>query len=70
MKSRKPAATRPSTPSTRATMASGRWRERKDTATVQVESISIHSSSEPSCPPHTPATRYISGNCELECCTA
>jgi hypothetical protein len=59
MKSRKPALTSPSTPSTRATMASGRWRENSATASVHSDSIIAHSSSEPSCPPQTPAILYM-----------
>ncbi len=69
MNTRKPTATRPSTPSTRATMASGSWRENSDTASIQLVSMKCHSSSEPSWPPQTPAMRYIAGRLELECCT-
>ena len=50
----------------RATMGSGRVRENKDTATIQMLSISTQSSSEPSCPPQTPEMRNSSGNLELE----
>ncbi len=63
----KPAATRPSTPCTRATMSSGRLREKAATASPHRDSISTHSSSEPSWPPHTPAMRYSRGSRELEC---
>jgi hypothetical protein len=45
------AATSPSTPSVRATSASGSERDASATASVQPASIRIHSSSEPSWPP-------------------
>ena len=67
MKSRKPKATSPSVPSTRATIVSGSWRESMATRKAHQESIRIHSSSEPSWPPQTPATRYCSGSSEFEC---
>ena len=57
MKASRPTLTRPSTPSTRATMASGNWRENSATAIAQPASISTHSSSEPSWPPQTAARR-------------
>jgi len=57
MNARKPAATSPSTPITRATIGSGSWRDSRLTASVQPLSISSHSSSEPSWPPHTAAAR-------------
>ena len=57
MNSKKPAAISPKMPSTRATMASGSWREKNDTPTIQQVSMKCHSSSEPSCPPQTPAMR-------------
>ena len=66
MKSRKPTLTRPITPSTRATISPGRWRENSDTATVQPDSISTHSSIEPSCEPQVAATWYAAGSCEFE----
>ena len=52
---RKPTATSPITPITRATIGSGKWRLNAVTATVHTLSISTHNSSEPSCPPHTAA---------------
>ena len=66
MKLKKPTLIRPSTPSTRATMSSGKWRLNTLTATVHDASISTHSNNEPSCPPHTAAMRYSSGSAELE----
>jgi hypothetical protein len=53
------------TPSTRATISSGRWRLERD-GDVQPPSISTHSRIEPSCEPHVAATRYCSGSCEFE----
>ena len=44
----KPMATKPSTPSTRATTTSGRERENVATATPQPDSISNQSNNEPS----------------------
>ena len=55
--SRKPTLTRPITPSTRATISSGRWRLLSDTASVQIESMSTHSIIEPSCEPQVAANR-------------
>ena len=46
------------TPSTRATISSGRWRLFSATASVQPPSMSTHSSIEPSCEPHVAAIRY------------
>ena len=66
VKLEKPTPTRPSTPSTRARNAFGRLFENAATSSAQVARISIHSSSEPSCAPHTAATRYISGSSVLE----
>ncbi len=66
MKLRNPTLTKPSTPSTRATMSLGKWLLNTLTAAVQPASISIHHSSEPSCPPHTAAMRYCNGSAELE----
>ena len=66
MKSRKPNDTRPCTPSTRATISSGRCFEKTETARVHHASISTHSSSEPSCEPQLAATLYCTGSCELE----
>ena len=48
VKDTKPALIQPSTPTTRAMKASGRWRLNTVTATVQPDSASAHSSSEPS----------------------
>ena len=62
MKSRNPTLTSPMTPSTRATISLGRWRENNDTATVHVAIISTHSSSEPSCEPQDAATLYAVGS--------
>jgi len=53
MNDRKPIATSPITPSTRATTTSGSCRDHSATAAFQVDSISAHSSSEPSCAPQT-----------------
>jgi hypothetical protein len=61
-----PAATSPITPSTRATVSSGRWRLKKLTATPQHASIVTHSSIEPSCEPQDAAILYGSGSSELE----
>ena len=51
--SRKPTLIIPITDSTRASITSGSWREKIDTAKVQAPRISAHSSSEPSWAPHT-----------------
>ena len=56
----------PITPSTRATISSGRWRLLSATAIVHAPSMNTHSSIEPSCEPHVAAIRYWSGSCELE----
>ena len=45
--------TTPITPSTRAITSSGSAREKRATAPVHSARISTHSSSEPSCAPHT-----------------
>src|SRR3954470_16595028 len=66
---RKPAATTPIAPSTRAASGSGSRCERIATATVHPARISVQRRSEPSWPPHTAARRYCSGSLELECCT-
>ena len=52
-KARKPTATMPITPSTRATTGIGNDFENRATAAVHSARISAHSSSEPSCAPHT-----------------
>jgi hypothetical protein len=57
MKSRKPMVMRPMMPITRAAMRSGRWRESTATAAVQPDSMSTHSSIEPSCEPQLAAKR-------------
>jgi len=57
MKARKPAATRPSTPCTRAANTAGRSRLRAATAADQADSIHTHSSSEPSWPPQVAVMR-------------
>ena len=66
MKERKPTLISPSTPNTRDTMSSGKWLLNTLTAIVHSDSINTHNKSEPSCPPHTPATRYSSGSAEFE----
>jgi hypothetical protein len=63
---RKPKATNPITPSTLATISSGRWRLFCATAMVHAPSMNTHSSIEPSCEPHVAAIRYSSGSLELE----
>ena len=55
--SMKPPLIRPITPSTRLEKVAGSWRLKAATATLQIDRIKIHSSSEPSCAPHTAATR-------------
>jgi hypothetical protein len=57
MKARKPALTMPMTPSTRATISSGRCALKRLTAVIQTPSMSVHRRREPSCPPQAPATR-------------
>ena len=52
-RARKPSETMPSTPSTRATTSCGSRREKTRPTAVHSASISSHSSSEPSCAPHT-----------------
>ena len=56
MKEMKPIVTSPITPSTRATISSGRRRLKMATAAPQLDNISTHSSSEPSCEPQDAAT--------------
>ena len=68
MKARKPVEIKPSTLSTRATMAKGKLREKMATLTDHSASSSTHSNSEPSWPPQTAATWYGLGNKVLECC--
>ena len=57
MKSKKPSETRPITPMIRAANGKGSLRLKRATATDHRLSINTHSSSEPSCPPQTAATR-------------
>ena len=57
MKSAKPELMRPSTPSTRLVIVFGMLRLKATTATVQIDCTSNHSSSDPSCAPHTAAKR-------------
>jgi hypothetical protein len=52
----KPPLMRPITPSTRLEKLNGSWRLKAATATLQIDRIKIHSSSEPSCAPHSAAT--------------
>src|SRR6187549_849285 len=66
IKLKNPTLINPSTPSTRAMMSSGRWRLNTLTAIVHSDSINTHNNKEPSCPPHTPATRYCRGSAKLE----
>ena len=68
MNSRKPTATSPMTPMTRAIITSGMLRLKSVTAPVQTDNVSAHSSSEPSCPPHTAENRYCVGNWVFEFC--
>ena len=53
----KPQLTSPITPSTRLEKLAGSWRLNAATATLQIDRIKIHSSSEPSCAPQSAATR-------------
>ena len=57
MNNRKPIEMTPCTPITRATMSSGKWREKMDTANVHHASINTQSNSEPSCEPQLAAIR-------------
>ncbi len=57
MNARNPALMMPMTPSTRAVISSGRWPLNRLTALIHTPSIRVQSSSEPSCPPQTPAMR-------------
>ncbi len=52
-KARKPTLIRPITASTRAITTGGKRRENPATAAVHSASTRVHSSSEPSCAPHT-----------------
>ncbi len=53
----KPELMSPMTPSTRLEKVNGSARLKAATATLQIERIKIHSSKEPSCAPHSAATR-------------
>ncbi len=68
MNNRKPTLTMPMTLITRANTTCGTLRLNTVTAPVQIASTSAHSSSDPSCAPHTPAMRYTSGRAVLEFC--
>ena len=57
MNSIKPQLTKPITPSTRLAKLAGSWRLNAATATLQIDRIRIHSSSEPSCAPQSAAMR-------------
>jgi len=54
--SMKPLLISPITPSTRLEKLCGSWRLKAATATLQMERISIHNSSDPSCAPQSAAT--------------
>jgi len=56
-KSSSPVLMAPITPSTRATTGNGSCRLNNDTASDHSASIVVHSNIDPSCPPHTAATR-------------
>ena len=57
MNNMKPTEINPITPSTRATISSGRCLLNVATAAVQIDKMVTHNSSEPSCPPHIAAKR-------------
>ena len=57
MNKRNPTLTRPITPKMRARIASGRWVEKNETATIQILRMNIQSSNEPSCAPQMAARR-------------
>ena len=57
MNNRKPMLTKPITPSTRATIASGNARLKTVTASIQPANISAHSSNDPSWEPQVAAKR-------------
>ena len=61
-----PTLIRPITPSTRATISSGRCRLNTLTATDQPESMKTHNRSDPSCEPQLAAKRYCAGSSEFE----
>ena len=64
--SRKPIETSPRIASTRASSTIGIERPNSATADVQIAWIRHQNNIEPSCPPQTPAMRYISGSVELD----
>ena len=66
MNRRKPILIRPITPSTRATIGSGKARLNTVTAIIQPDNINAQSSNEPSCEPQVAAKRYATGKWELE----
>ena len=57
MNSMKPALMRPMTPSTRLEKLIGSCRLKAATARLQIDRIEIQSRSDPSCAPHSAATR-------------
>ena len=57
MKRKNPMLMSASTAKIRAAMRSGIWRVNAATAPLHAAKIKLHSSSEPSWPPHTPAMR-------------
>ncbi len=57
MNKRNPTLIRPITPKMRARIASGRWVEKKETATIQMLRMNIQRSNEPSCAPQMAARR-------------
>ena len=57
MNKRNPTLTNPITPRIRARIASGRWVEKNETATIQMLRMNIQRSSDPSCAPQMAARR-------------
>ena len=57
MNKRNPTLTNPITPRMRARIASGRWVEKNETATIQMERMNTQSRSDPSCAPQMAARR-------------
>src|ERR1700721_443253 len=66
VKSMNPPLTRPITPSTRLEKLRGSCRLKAATATLQIDRIMIHSSSEPSCAPHRAVTLEKKGSSNSE----
>src|SRR6266481_1694516 len=64
---KKPTATKPITPNTRATISFGKCLLKVATADVQIDRKNTHNNNDPSCPPQIAAKRYCAGNCEFEC---